>query len=191
MEIRVDLHKLLKPEGKYSSCTKFMLYSAKLPASIISYDTLKRLGFIDVFLYDETEGNQSYYKDCILLVFNPSVSFWEGDYGKLKDLMKSRPNFLKEIEYGYCVGGFWLKIGEEFGKNLRWYYKKGLYSQFPKRYIDSLNDTEKRICSMDENYRVGLEKKLGVDEGGLEGIELASIPERKDYTFKFIKDDSR
>lgn len=182
---RKDLS-ILRKDG-WSSASRFLLPSILLSPRLTNFDVLKKMGFINLFLYDETEGKQKFYKDSVGLLFNPSYSFFENDWNEFIEMMQSYKNLIEIVDYGDLVFLLWFRISHPFLPNLRYNFKLGKFSQFPKNYLAYLNDTERRVCLMDDNYRIGLEKSLGLEEGDLEGVELASVPDKESYVFDFNK----
>tara|TARA_R110000868_G_scaffold179968_3_gene420449 strand:+ start:7189 stop:7737 length:549 start_codon:yes stop_codon:yes gene_type:complete len=179
---RVDLHSKYE---KYNSATRFLLASLKLHPKIIDYSTLKELGFISLFLYDKTGVDVEYFPNSLLMIFNPSVSFFEEKWDDFTGVVKEYPNFIKIIDYSGLIFGVWMKVKDEnFGKNLRYNFKLGKYSEFPIPYIAYLNEFEKKICMLDEKYRKTLEIKLGLDEDQLIDCELFDVPLKESYIFK-------
>ena len=182
---RIDIHSKYK---KYNSATDFLLPSLKLNPIMMDYEKkLKKLGFINLFLYDETEGKKEFYPDSLLLIFNPSVSFKEEHWNNFLEVMKAYP-VIEYIDYGYYIYGFWIKIHEDFKKNLRYYFKLGKFSQFPSKLHPFMREDVKKICKLDDGYRKNLEKKLGYNEGDFIGTELYDIPDKSSYTFKLEKE---
>ena len=181
MKQRVDLHKILRPNGKYNSCTSFLLPSIGLKVPEFSLNGLQVLGFVNTYLHNYTKGYENYKKDCLLLLFNPSISFFEEKWQFFEELIKRKENFKEIIEFDYCIFGIWLGIENKHLPNLRWYYKKGFYSHFPKSMHSILLDEYGKIVKVDEVYRRSVEKKLGLEEDSLIGVELASIPEKEEY----------
>jgi hypothetical protein len=185
---REDLHKIYNPEGKFNSASKFLLPSLKLHTRL-DWQNLKLMGFVGVFIYDYTENKVKYYKNSLLLIFNPSKTFKETHWNNFSKVIKSYPNLLEYIEYSTYVYGFWMKIGgvsEDFGVNLRYLFKQGKFSEFPTVYVEKyLEGAEQKVCKKDENYQYGLEKNLLLEHGDLNGMELESIPDRETYIFNF------
>lgn len=180
---RVDIHKKYKPNGYYSDCSRFMLASVKFPDELISWENLLHVGFVGCFLIDETEGQERFIKNSILTIYNPSISFYNENWVNLLELLKTRPNFVKYIDYNNLIFGTWHSIDPKFGKNLRFFYRKGFFSEFPASYLPHIkNSKEALICKKDKEYQKIMENKLGLSEGEMDNMELASIPE--DYTFK-------
>lgn len=182
-EDRVNLHEYY---AKYNLASKFLLPSLLLDDRIVSFDKLKLLGFIGVFLYDETEGNVRYFPNSLLIILNPSVSFKELHWESVLELFKKYPNFIEYIEYDEYIYGIWFKIHDKFGNNLRNLFKLGKYSEFPASYIMFLTENAKKVCKQDAGLQKEKEKELGLEEGDLNGAELASIPNREDYVFKYL-----
>lgn len=186
-EERIDVFDYYPPK-RGSLATLFLLGSVKLSPSLTSFTMLERMGFVNLFLYDETEGNIEYYEDGILLIFNPSVSFYTENWNIFVQTMEEYKNFISVVKYDYCLYGFWFKIHNEFSQgNLKYLFKKGEYSKFPKNYTEYLIGDCKKIVKQEEEYRFKLEKKLGLEEGELIGKELASIASKESYTFKYLK----
>lgn len=188
-EERVDLFEYYKKNGKFSSTTRFMLSSLNLPANVFGYALLHRMGMVNIFLYDKTQGFAEYYENSLLLIFNPSVSFYENNWQQFSKLVKSYPNFICENYYDYCIYGYWIRIDKNFGNELRYLLKQGKFSSFPKNYLQHLPENEQKICRKDLKYQRYLEDKLGLEEGELDDKELASIPDREEYTFQYIKNE--
>lgn len=182
----MNLHNKYKPNGKFSLASRFLLPSLKLHTRL-NWHTLEIMGFVGIFLYDETEGKTKYYKNSLLIIFQPSVSFKEEHWKMFENVIKNNyPSLLEYIQYDEFVYGFWMKIGEEFGKNLRYYFKLGRYSEFPANYANKyLNEYEKNVCKKDENLQKTIEEKLGLTEGQLNNCELESIEEKTNYIFKY------
>lgn len=180
-EERINLFEYYRTDGKYSSATLFLLPSVKLSTRLTDYEALKRVGFVNLMLYDETEGFQEFYKDSLLLLFNPSINFKNQYWEEFVNVMKNYPNFITLNDYGYLCYGIWMKM---YFPEVKTLFKLGKYSKFPPQYVKLLDDREQKICKMDANYRYGLEKSLLLDEGFLENIELSDIPTKESYTFK-------
>lgn len=186
-EERIDIFDYYPPK-RSSLATLFLLGSIKLSPLLTNFTTLEHMGFVNLFLYDETEGNIEYYEDGILLVFNPSVSFFVQNWSNFELAMKEYKNFITVVKYDYCLYGVWFKIHKEFSQgNLRYLFKKGEYSKFPKNYATYLIGDCEKIVKQEEDYRIKLEKRLGLEDGELIGKELASVPEKESYTFKYLK----
>lgn len=186
-EERVDLFQYYRKNGKNCLSSLFLLPSLMLNPNITDYQSLQRMGFLMIALYDETEGFARYYKNSLMIVYNPSVSFKAEYWDKFSEIMKNYSNFICENYYDDYVYGYWFKINPAFGENLRLLFKQGKYSEFPKNYLQLLPDTQQRICKKDKNYQKGLELKLGLEDGELEGCELESIADKESYTFKYVK----
>lgn len=187
-EGRIDLFKKRK-SNRYSKATVYLLPSLLLPSTLIDYEEhLHQMGFENVYLLDKTDGKTLFHKSALLLIFNPSYSFFNEKWQFTEQLFKKRSNFIELIDYkeGSLVFGIWMRTHPSFGNNLRWYFRKGFYSQFPRNYIEKIKeDSAKRICLKDPNYQRGMELKLGLSEGELDGIELDSLVEKEEYTFNF------
>lgn len=187
MNERINLHALKKEKG-YNSVSRFLLPSIMLNPSLTDFNALHYMGYLDAYLYDMTKGKRQYFPNSLLLCFNPSISFFNNGWEDFEKTMKDYPNFIEIIEYNDYIYGLWFKINEErFGKNLRYFYKRGFFSAFPKQYITFLNDTEKKICTRDKTYQYGLEKRCGLEKGDLEGVELGTLPEKEEYCVNFTK----
>ena len=186
-EERIDIGYLRK-DG-WSLASRFLMPSILLSPKVTDFNSLKRMGFVNIFLYDYTEGQQQYYKNSILLIFQPSYSFYNESWEEFYETMASYKNFVKFIDYKGMRYGFWYSISPTFGNNLRWLFKKGFYSEFPKNYLPYLNETERKISLRDSHYQRGMEMKLGLEEGDLDGVELASLADKEDYCIDLtIKD---
>jgi len=186
---RVDLFQYYRADGKFSSASLFLLPSVDLSPKITDFQSLKKIGFLNIYLYDETEGFIGHYPDSLLLIFNPSVSINEDYWESFETILKSYNNFICVNYYDYCIYGVWMKISDKFNKNLRFLFEIGKFSKFGNNYISFLGNFEQNICKQDEEYRLKLEKRLGLKEGYLIGRELASIPDKPSYTFKYIKNE--
>lgn len=186
---RVDLFEYYKKSGKFSYTSRFLLPSIDLNEKISDYELLRRMGMINIFLYDKTEGFAEYHPNSLLLIFNPSVSFYEEHWEDFSNLIKSYPNFICENYYDYCIYGYWMRIHNKFGDRLRYLVKLGKFSLFPKNYVTFLHENEQKICNRDYNFQKRLEIRLGLKEGSLDDKELASIPDKEEYTFKYIKNE--
>lgn len=182
----MNLHQKYKPNGKFSLTSRFLLPSLKLDTRF-DWNTLEVMGLVNVFLYDETEGKNKYYKNSLLLIFQPSVSFKTEHWDMFEKVIKtSYPTLVEYIVYEEYVYGFWMKIGEEFGENLRYSFKLGKYSQFSKNYVNNYLDKNcQKICNKDKEYQKKLEESLLLYEGMLDNCELASIEDKKNYIFKY------
>lgn len=180
-EERIDLFEYYRADGKYSSATLFLLPSVKLSTRLTDFQALKKVGFVGCFLYDESEEFELFYKNSLLLVFCPSVSFHNEYWEEFVNVMKNYPNFITLNDYGYLCYGIWMKM---YFPEVKTLFKLGKFSKFPKDFIKLLDDREQKICKMDANYRYGLEKRLGLDEEDLVEAELESIPAKESYTFK-------
>jgi len=177
---RIDIHSKYK---KYNSATDFLLPALDFDKKVISYDTLRELGFIGIFLFDKTENRKEFYPNCLLIVLNPSISFYKSHWDKFLDVMKEK--IVEEyIEYSYCLYGFWVRIPKKYGSNLRGLFRKGKFSKFPANLHPHLRENDiRKICKLDAEYRKQLEKKLGYEEGDFIGMELAAIPQEESYVF--------
>lgn len=187
---RFDIHHLKAKE--YSSCTKFFLPSLLIDSKITSFQTLFKLGFINCYLNDNTKGYKNYEKDGVLLLFNPSVSFKENSWDLLDDVITKKSNYICSLSYNYCIEAYWMRISDKFLPNMRYYYKKGFYSQMSKNLIPYLNDTERRIIQKEPNFQKGKELEMGLAEGEMDNLELASIPSKSDWLLdlsKYIKNE--
>lgn len=182
-EQRKDIHYLHK--NGYSSCTFFLMPSILLSPNLTNWQTLHKLGFVNCYLYNETGIGEVYYPNSLLIILNPSYSFYQNDWLLFDETLRSYKNFITIIDFKKLIFGAWFKIDEvKFGKNLRYLYKKGHFSAFPLKYIQYLNEKEKKICSMNIEYRNQFAESLGYEGSDFEGIELASKPEPENYTFK-------
>lgn len=181
-EKKGNLHEVLKKNGEYNSCTRMLLPSIMLPIPQFSLEGMKILGFINCYLIDKTEGMKNFHKDGILLLFCPSVSFFEERWEFFIQLVKGRSNFIELIEYNDYLFGIWMGVDKKYLPNLRWYYRKGFYSEFPKNLIPFLPEKEAKIVKRDELYQRSIEISLGLEEGELNNVELKSIPEPEEYT---------
>lgn len=186
-EERVDLFQYYKVDGKHTIASKFLLPSLMLDPALTNWETLNKMGYLSIFLYDKTEGFTEYYPNSLLMIYNPSISFYEENWDNFSTLMKTYKNFICENYYDKYVYGFWFKINPNFGNNLRLLFKQGKYSEFSKNYLVYLAELQQKICKKDKNYQKALEIKLGLEEGDLNNCELESIADRESYIFKYIK----
>lgn len=149
------------------------------------------MGFINLFLDDYSSGKRHYNRNAGLMLFNPSISFVEdGKFEEVITYFKQRPNFIECVDYGYYIYGVWLIFKYEGLRNL---YKKGLFSKFPKAYYIYLDKFELDVCTKNKNWQSTLEKRLGLEDGDLEEVELASKPDIEDFVFdlrKFVKNET-
>ena len=179
---RVDLHHLHK-DG-YSSCSIWLLPSVLLNPKITDWQILNKLGFVNCYLYNKVEGMKEYHKDGILIILNPSYSFYQEDWQSFRGVIEEYKNFIEFIDFGNLIFGFWMGISPQFLPNVRYYYKLGKFSLINPKYISYLNEREKKIVLQDELYRKKLEFDLGLEEDELLGEELASKPSPEEYIFK-------
>lgn len=178
---RRDIHYMHK-DG-FNSCSIWLLPSILLNPKITDWQTLNRLGFINCYLYNKTNIGVVYHPNSILIILNPSYSFFEEDWESFKTVIEEYKNYLEFVDFGNLIFGFWMSISPQFLPNLRYYYKLGQFSMFPKTIIPYLNEREKKIVLQDELYRKKLEFDLGLPEDELLNKELASKPERTEYEF--------
>lgn len=171
--------------AEYNSCTNFLLYSIRLNEKIISYNTLKKLGFINCYLYNKTGKGVVYHKDSLALLFNPGKSFYEETWDEFVEYAKTCNNLIEIVELDYCVILLWFKIFPEYLPNLRQNYKAGFFSRFKRNYSRHLNPRERAICERSRELQMKLEISLGLEENELDGIELATKPEKEDYTLYY------
>lgn len=186
MVIRIDIHNKYK---KWSPASRFLLPSILLSPKLTNFETLVKMGFVTIILYDETKEKTKFHKDSIGLLFNPSYSFWENNWTEFVKTMQSYENLIEIVDYGNLIFLLWFKINPLFSQNLRYNFKQGKFSSFPKNYLQYLPENEQKICRKDLKYQKYLENKLGLEEGELNGKELASIPDREEYTFQYIKNE--
>lgn len=186
-EERVDLFQYYRKNGKHSLASLYLLPSLMLDPKLTNWETLNKMGYLSLFLYDKTEGFAEYYPNSLLMVYNPSVSFYENHWEDFSKLMKTYNNFICENYYDKYVYAFWFKINPVFGQDLRLLFKQGKYSQFPKNYIAYLSELQQKICKKDIKYREYLENKLGLLEDTLENCELETKEDLENLNFKYIK----
>lgn len=186
-EERVDLFEYYKKDGKHSLASLYLLPSLMLNPKITDWDNLKRFGYLNLFLYDKTEGFAKYYPNSLLIIMNPSKSFRYEHWEDFSNIMKSYNNFICENYYDDYVYGYWMKINAIFGQDLRILFKQGKYSEFPKNYLTFLSENQKKVCNKDKTYQKNLEIRLGLKDGELDNCELDSKDSVENYTFRYIK----
>lgn len=177
-EEEINLHVYYPP---YNRTTLYLL-----PSILLSLEEhiLKKVGFINCFL--EHDFDVSKYENCIVLVFQPSKSVFEGDiWESFNNVVKNRKNLINIVEYdGFNrIFGFWFKIDERFGRKLIFNFKNGYYSNFPDNYCPFLHVKRKMVVTKDPKYITELANRLGIKEEILEGMELDDVPKEHDYLF--------
>lgn len=183
---RNDIHYLNK--NGYNSCTGFLLPSILLNPKLTDWLSLKKFGFINCYLYDETSTKQKFYTNSLLIILNPSISFYKNDWGLFEQVLKNYPNFITTVDYDNFIIGVWFRIHPDF-KDVKTLFKRGQFSKFPEKLIAYLPDKQKKICLKDKIYQKALENKLGLIEGHLDDMELCSKPEPDSYTFMYVKEE--
>lgn len=175
---RIDIH---KQYPKWGSSARYLLPSILLSPKISSFETLSKMGFVTVILYDYTEGKKLFHKDCIGLLMNPSYTFFENGWEEFMETMHTYNNFVEIVDYECMIFLLWFKIHPQFLPNLRYFFKAGQFSMLPQKLHGFLSEKERKICQMDVGYRNKFAESLGYTGEDFEGIQLESLPDRKEY----------
>ena len=67
-EERVDLFQYYRKNGKHSLASLYLLPSLMLDPKLTDWETLNKMGYLSIFLYDKTEGFAEYYPNSLLMV---------------------------------------------------------------------------------------------------------------------------
>lgn len=158
---------------KNNLTTTYLLTAIGIPTSITTFQMLKNVGFINLYLYFKNIEIEY----CLHLLFNPSKSKIE-EFNELTEQLKTVSNFVKLTKLANNCFVLTMSI---LDKNKKVFYPF-INSDYSKMGLDYANNYFKRsyedklpqylVISKDESLRIKKEKELNLKEGYLLEVEL-------------------
>jgi len=149
--------------------TNYLLCSLGIPISYTTFDKLKKVGFINLYLHFKNIEIEY----CLHLLFNPAKSKIT-EFNQLEIQLQTIPNYVKTTQLANNCFIITMSI---LNKNKNVYYPF-INSSYSKMGIDYANKyfynykKQYLVISKNNNFRVNKEKELNLKENFLIDVEL-------------------
>jgi len=156
-------------QQKNNLTTNYLLSAIGIPTSITTFNKLKEIGFINLYLHFKNIEIEY----CLHLLFNPAKSKIK-EFNQIEIQLQNIPNYVKLTQLTNNCFVITMRILDK-NRNVYYPFINSSYSEMGIDYANRYFDTSKKqflVISKNNNFRINKEKELDLKENFLLNVEL-------------------